>query len=251
MPGAIAIRDLHVSYGANEVIKGVDLDVEPGSVTAIIGPSGCGKSTLLRCVNRLTDLTPGCSVRGDIRLDGEEILKMDPVLLRRRIGMVFQRPNPFPMSIKENVAYGVRAQGGFKGDLRAHAEQVLTTAAIWHEVKGRLGDPAMSLSLGQQQRLCIARALAVSPKVLLMDEPAASLDPRSTSELESSIVAMKGEYTVMIVTHDMREALQVSDYTAYMNEGKIVEFAETRKLFSQPAQEATRQYLREHMVAVG
>ena len=232
MAGTIEISDLHVAYGTNEVIRGIDLTLLPGTVTAIIGPSGCGKSTVLRCLNRLSDLTPGCNVNGGIALDGEDIFRMDPVSLRRRIGMVFQKPNPFPMSIRENVVYGVRAQGGHKGSFMPLVEGSLTSAALWDEVKDRLQDSANALSLGQQQRLCIARALAVSPEVMLMDEPAASLDPISTAALEQSIQAMKGRYTVAIVTHDMHEALRVSDFTVFMYMGKIVEHGETKRLFA-------------------
>jgi phosphate transport system ATP-binding protein len=243
------VRGLRVSYGATEVIRGVDLDFTPGAVTAIIGPSGCGKSTLLRCLNRLTDLTPGCEVSGDITFDGRNVRGMDPVLLRRSVGMVFQKPNPFPMSIKENVAYGVKAQGAHRGSLRGLAQSCLEKAALWEEVRDRLDASAYELSLGQQQRLCIARALAVSPGVILMDEPAASLDPVSTAALEMSIVAMKGEYTVVIVTHDLHEALRVSDYVAFMLAGELVEFGETQTVFDQPSRHETREYLQGRLVA--
>jgi phosphate transport system ATP-binding protein len=243
MAGSVQVSGLHVSYGANDVVRGIDLELLPGTVTAIIGPSGCGKSTVLRCLNRLSDLTAGCQVDGSITLDGDDIFRMDPVRLRRRVGMVFQKPNPFPMSIRENVVYGVRAQGGFKGSFMPLVESSLASAALWDEVRDRLQDSGTSLSLGQQQRLCIARALAVSPEVMLMDEPAASLDPISTLALEQSIMAMKGKYTVAIVTHDMHEAQRVADFTVFMYGGKIVEQGETRHLFESPQRSETREYL--------
>jgi phosphate transport system ATP-binding protein len=248
MAGTVHISGLQVSYGTNDVIRDIDLKLVPGSVTAIIGPSGCGKSTVLRCINRLSDLTAGCKVEGEVLLGTDDIFRMDPVLLRRRVGMVFQKPNPFPMSIRENVVYGVRAQGGHKGSYMPLVEQSLKSAALWDEVKDRLQDTAYALSLGQQQRLCIARALAVSPEVMLMDEPAASLDPISTAALEQSIVAMKGRYTVAIVTHDMHEALRVSDFTVFMLGGKIVEQGETKALFETPRMEETREYLKGRLV---
>jgi phosphate transport system ATP-binding protein len=242
VPGVIELVDLHVSYGTNEVIKGIDLAITPGTVLAVVGSSGCGKTTMLRCLNRMTP--PICKVSGQILLDGESIHKMDPILLRRRVGMVFQKPNPFPMSIKENVLYGVKAQGGRKKSMYNEiVEASLTDAALWDEVKSRLDDSALTLSLGQQQRLCIARALAVSPEVILMDEPAASLDPTSTAELEESIIAMKGAYTVVVVTHDIAEARRVSDYTLYLKDGHVVEHGETEQLFRAPVREETRSYL--------
>jgi len=239
--GAIDIRGLRVAYGRTEVIRGVDLRIAPGQVLAIVGPSGCGKTTLLRCLNRLT--APSCKITGSIALDGEETSRMDPVLLRRRVGMVFQKPNPFPMSIEKNVLYGLRAQGKRKAEDARALESSLTTAALWHEVKTRLDDSAHTLSLGQQQRLCIARAVAVSPEVILMDEPAASLDPDATAELESSIIAMKGRFTVVIVTHDIGEARRVSDAVAYLRGGHLMEFGETEQMFTAPREAATREYL--------
>ncbi len=232
-----------MAFNGTEVIRGIDLTIRPGKVTAIIGPSGCGKTTLLRCLNRLSDLTSTCRIHGRILLDDEDIRAMDPVLLRRRVGMVFQKPNPFPMSIRENVLYGVKAQGNGRGDHDGLLAASLRKAALWDEVKGRLGESALTLSLGQQQRLCIARSLAVAPEVILMDEPAASLDPIATAELEASILAMKGEYTVVIVTHDVQEARRVSDYTAFMYQGQVVEFGETSQIFETPGREATRQYI--------
>ena len=242
MAGVVETKGLRVAYGATEVIKGIDLTIAPGTVLAVVGPSGCGKTTLLRCLNRMT--ASGAKITGEIFLDGEPTLRMDPVLLRRRVGMVFQKPNPFPMSIRENVLYGVKAQGGTKKSVyRDIVETSLTQAALWHEVKDRLDDSAMALSLGQQQRLCIARALSVVPEVILMDEPAASLDPTSTAELEDSIVAMKGAYTVVVVTHDIDEARRVSDHTAYLNAGNVVEFGPTEQVFTDARSAETRAYL--------
>jgi phosphate transport system ATP-binding protein len=211
-------------------------------VTAIIGPSGCGKTTLLRSLNRLSELSNGCKVNGQILLDGENILEMDPMLLRRRIGMVFQRPNPFPKSIKENILYGIKAIK-LKCDHDATVKSCLEKAALWEELKARLHDSAFALSIGQQQRLCIARSLAVSPEVLLLDEPASSLDPVSTIKLESSILAMKGEYTQIIVTHNMNEARKVSDYVAFLFAGDLIEFGETDKIFNHPLKQETEDYI--------
>jgi phosphate transport system ATP-binding protein len=246
-PGTIDVRDLRVSYGDHVVIDAASLSFPAGAVTAIIGPSGCGKTTLLRSLNRLSELTRGCKVGGWIGLDGDNVMKMDPVMLRRRVGMVFQKPNPFPMSIRENVLYGIKAIGMRKVNHRAVVEECLTKAALWDEVKSRLNHGAFTLSLGHQQRLCIARSLAVRPRVILMDEPAASLDPVSTARLEESIVAMKREYTVVVVTHDMQEAKRVSDYTAFMYMGEIVEFGETGQIFQSPVNERTRAYLEGHL----
>ncbi len=241
-PSSIDVRGLHVSYGDNRVLKGVDIAYPPGKVTAIIGPSGCGKTTLLRCLNRLSELTAGCKVTGEILLDGDNVLKMDAMLLRRKVGMVFQKPNPFPKSVKENVLYGVKAMR-MNADQDALVRHCLEKAALWDEVQSRLGDHAYGLSLGQQQRLCMARTLAISPKVILMDEPAASLDPMSTSKLEQSILSMKGQYTQVIVTHNMQQALRVSDYAAFMYLGEIVEYGETRQIFENPQKAQTREYV--------
>ena len=241
---------LHISYGGREVLKGIAVPIAKGKVTAIVGPSGCGKTTLLRSLNRLTDLNASCKVEGRITLDGEDCISMDPVLLRRRVGMVFQKPNPFPMSIRDNVLYGVEAQGKKKSTHDDLVESSLRRAVIWDEVKDRLGDSALNLSGGQQQRVCIARTLAVSPEVVLMDEPAGSLDPRSTLLLEESITAMRGDYTVVIVTHDVPEARRVSDYLAFLYEGRVVEFGETAQLFSDPREQATKDYLAGGLVTV-
>ena len=234
---------LHIAYGSTEVLKGIDIPIARGKVTAIVGPSGCGKTTFLRSLNRLTDLTSSCQATGRISLDGEDCMSMDPVLLRRRVGMVFQRPNPFPMSIRGNVLYGVQAQGNGHGNHDDLVESSLRKAVIWNEVKDRLSHSALNLSGGQQQRICIARTLAVSPEVVLMDAPAGSLDPRSTLQLEESILAMRGEYTVVIVTHDVPQARRVSDFLAFLYEGRVVEFGETDRLFRDPREEATRDYL--------
>ena len=243
MPSTIDVKELHVSYNGNEVIKGIDLSIPPEKVTAIIGPSGCGKTTFLRCLNRLSERTKGCKTRGRICLNGEDIQQLDPILLRRRVGMVFQKPNPFPMSVRENVLYGIKANHHRKGDYGSLVESSLVKAALWEELKDRLEDNAFVLSLGQQQRLCIARSLATSPDVILMDEPASSLDPISKSQLESSILSIKGEYTVIIVTHNMQEALRVSDYIAFIWLGELVEFGETNKVFESPRREETREYI--------
>jgi phosphate transport system ATP-binding protein len=240
--GGIEVEGLEVRYGDNTVVKGIDIAFKPGKVTAIIGPSGCGKTTLLRTLNRMSELTPGCSVSGQILLDGEDILKMDPMLLRRRVGMVFQKPNPFPKSIRENVLYGVKAIK-LKVDHEATVQSCLERAGLWGELKNRLHDSAFGLSLGQQQRLCIARTMAVSPEVILLDEPASSLDPVSTATVETSILAMKGSYTQAIVTHNMAQARKVSDYTAFVYLGKLVEYGETKKIFESPDMPETREYI--------
>jgi phosphate transport system ATP-binding protein len=242
-PNVMETRGLHLAYSGREVLRGVSVPIVKGRVTAIVGPSGCGKTTLLRSLNRLTDLSANCRVTGQILLDGENSLEMDPIQLRRRVGMVFQRPNPFPMSIRDNVLYGVQAQGRRKADVDDLVETSLRKAVIWDEVKDRLKDSALTLSGGQQQRICIARTLAVSPEVVLMDEPASSLDPRSTAKLEEGILAMRGDYTVVIVTHELSQAHRVADYLAFIYEGQIVEYGETGQMFDQPKEDATRDYL--------
>jgi phosphate transport system ATP-binding protein len=242
MASAMQVHKLIAGYNGTTVLKGINLEFFPGKVTALIGPSGCGKTTLLRCLNRMNELTKGSRVQGQMKLDGEDISDMDPILLRRKVGMVFQKPNPFPMSVRENVLYGVKA-ANLKVDLDEVVKSSLEKAAIWEELKNRLGDNALGLSLGQQQRVCIARSLAISPRVVLMDEPAASLDPSSASKVESSIMALKGEYTVVIVTHNMQQARRISDYTAFMFLGEIVEFGQTDQVFDAPHRLETRDYI--------
>lgn len=242
MPSRIDIRDLCVCYDDKPVIKDLSLSIPPGKVTAIIGPSGCGKTTLLRTLNRLSELYQGCRVEGEVCLDQTDVLRLDPILLRRQVGMVFQKPNPFPMSIKENVLYGVKA-ARLKLDLPAIIQSSLRKAALWDEVKDRMNDNALGLSLGQQQRLCMARTLAVSPRVILMDEPTASLDPSSAAQIETTIRAMRGEYTIVIVTHNMRQAWQVADYTAFVYQGDLIEFGETADLFERPRNSLTKDYI--------
>ena len=215
-------------------------------MTAIIGPSGCGKSTFLRCLNRMNDLVDGCRTEGLLALDGIDIYRknLDIVELRRRVGMVFQRPNPFPKSIYDNVAYGVRVKGRCpKNELDEIVESSLRKAALWDEVKDRLQQNAMGMSGGQQQRLCIARALAIKPEVLLMDEPCSALDPKSTSRIEDLIGELSGEYTIAIVTHNMQQASRVSDYTAFFYEGNLIEFGATKDIFTHPKQKSTNDYI--------
>lgn len=235
-----------VFYRANPAVKSVSLAFAAGQVTAIIGPSGCGKSTLLRAINRMNDLVPGCRVDGELRLDGHHIYSptIDVVTLRRRVGMVFQKPNPFPKTIFDNVAYGPRLHRKTSPrDLAEIVERSLTGAALWDEVKDRLSQNALGLSGGQQQRLCIARALAVDPEILLMDEPTSALDPRATLRIEDLIDDLKGKYTIIIVTHNMQQAARVSDHTAFMYEGNLVEFGRTPQLFTTPREKQTEDYI--------
>jgi len=235
-----------VFYGANEAVKSVTFDIPAGHVTAIIGPSGCGKSTFLRAVNRMNDLIPSCTTGGKLMFDGENVYgqQIDVVALRRRIGMVFQKPNPFPKSVFDNVAYGPRLHT--RQNRLQVAESVQRScehAALWDEVKDRLEENALGLSGGQQQRLCIARALAVDPEILLMDEPTSALDPRSTARIEDLISALRGEYTIIIVTHNMQQAARVSDFTAFMYEGELVEFGPTKQIFTKPREKRTEDYI--------
>lgn len=242
----VAAKNFSVFYGNFHAVKNVDVEFKRGRVTAIIGPSGCGKSTFLRCINRMNDLVDGCRTEGLLSLDGIDIYhkRLDVVELRRRVGMVFQRPNPFPKSIYDNVAYGVRLKGGVsKGELDAIVETSLKRAALWSEVKDRLDSNALGMSGGQQQRLCIARALAISPEVLLMDEPCSALDPKSTSRIEDLIGELAGDYTIAIVTHNMQQAARVSDCTAFFYEGNLVEFGATDKIFTNPQNKATNDYI--------
>jgi len=242
----VEARDFHFSYGATHVLKGISLGVARHAVTAIIGPSGCGKSTFLRAINRMHDLLPGVSHSGDLLLDGVSVYDRgrDAVDLRRRVGMVFQRPNPFPKSIFDNVAYGpVVNRLVSHRDLPDLVEKCLRQAALWDEVKDRLDEPGTGLSGGQQQRLCIARALANAPEVLLMDEPCSALDPIATQKVEELIFELKHHYTIAIVTHNMQQAARVSDYTGFFDRGVLVEFGETQQLFTAPAQERTEAYI--------
>jgi phosphate transport system ATP-binding protein len=241
----IVVEQLSAFFGKAEVVRSVTATIPALSVTAVIGPSGCGKSTLLRCLNRMHELTPGARVAGSVRLDGRDIQggDVDPVLLRRRVGMVFQRPNPFPtMSIVDNVSAGLRLNG-IRGDHDAAVEQCLRQAALWDEVKDRLKAPAISLSGGQQQRLCIARALAVQPEVLLMDEPTSALDPIATAKVEDLIHELKARYTIVIVTHNMQQAARVSDQTAFMYMGELVEMGPTEQIFTNPRESRTEDYI--------
>ncbi len=242
----VEARAFSVFYGEHEAVKGVNLRIPCGQVTAVIGPSGCGKSTFLRAVNRMNDLIPGCRTAGDLLFDGQNIYggNVDAAVLRRRIGMVFQKPNPFPKSIYDNVAYGPRLHGmAGKSDLDGIVEESLRGAALWEEVKDRLGKNALGLSGGQAQRLCLARALAVRPEILLMDEPTSALDPKATSRIEDLIVQLRGRYTIAIVTHNMQQAARVSDMTAFFYEGNLVEFGVTTELFTRPREKQTEDYI--------
>ncbi len=241
----MTIHNMDLYYGSFHALKNVNLDIPEKKITAFIGPSGCGKSTLLKSLNRMNDLVEGCKITGDIRLDGEDIYNgMDVNLLRKRVGMVFQKPNPFPMSIYDNIAYGPRTHGiRNKAQLDEIVERSLRGAAIWDEVKDRLRKSAMGLSGGQQQRLCIARALAVEPEVLLMDEPTSALDPISTSRIEDLAEELSENYTIIMVTHNMQQASRISDKTAFFLLGEVVEYNDTRQLFSLPQDKRTEDYI--------
>ena len=236
---------MNLYYSDFHALKDVNLDIEPNKITTFIGPSGCGKSTLLKSLNRMNDLVEGCRIEGDIRLDGEDIYgDMDVNLLRKRVGMVFQKANPFPMSIYDNIAYGPRTHGiRSKEKLDDIVEKSLRDAAIWEETKDRLKKSALGMSGGQQQRLCIARALAVQPEVLLMDEPTSALDPISTSKIEDLALELKKNYTIVIVTHNMQQAVRISDNTAFFLLGEMVEYGNTQKLFSKPFDKRTEDYI--------
>ena len=240
-----AIHNMDLYYNTFHALKNINLELPEHEVSAFIGPSGCGKSTLLKSLNRMNDLVEGCKITGDIRLDGEDIYgDMDVNLLRKRVGMVFQKANPFPMSIYDNIAYGPRTHGiHSKAKLDEIVENSLRSAAIWDEVKDRLTKSALGMSGGQQQRLCIARALAVQPEVLLMDEPTSALDPISTSKVEDLVLSLKKDYTIIIVTHNMQQATRVSDRTAFFLLGEVVEYAETEQLFSKPQDQRTEDYI--------
>ena len=241
----ITISDLDLYYGGFQALKKIEMNIPYNEITALIGPSGCGKSTLLKTLNRMNDLVENCRITGSIRLDDEEIYGgMDVSLLRKRVGMVFQKPNPFPMSIYDNIAFGPRTHGvRSRLKLDEIVEKSLCDAAIWEEVKDRLKKSALSLSGGQQQRLCIARALAVEPEVLLMDEPTSALDPISTSKIEDLAVQLKGNYSIVIVTHNMQQAARISDKTAFFLLGDMVEYNDTDKIFSMPADKRTEDYI--------
>lgn len=242
----IDVSNMDLYYGDFHALKNINLSIDANEVTAFIGPSGCGKSTLLKSINRMNDLVPGCRITGEMLLDGENIYggKMDVNRLRKRVGMVFQKPNPFPMSIYDNIAYGPRTHGvRSKAKLDDIVEQSLRQAAIWDEVKDRLKKSALGMSGGQQQRLCIARALAVQPEVLLMDEPTSALDPISTSKIEDLAVELKKDYTIVMVTHNMQQAARISDKTAFFLLGELVEYGETEQIFSMPKDKRTEDYI--------
>ena len=254
-PGfCMELENVGISYGGNEAVKGVYMHIPRGKVTAFIGPSGCGKSTVLRALNRMNDLIDGCTLKGRVIFDGQDLYapQVDPVEVRRRIGMVFQKPNPFPKSIYENIAFGARING-YRGDMDELVERSLRKAAIWDETKDKLKESGYALSGGQQQRLCIARAIAIEPEVILMDEPCSALDPISTLKIEEMMHELKKSYTIVIVTHNMQQAVRVSDLTGFFNvtpkadgDGKVgclEEFAETETIFNAPSQQATQDYV--------
>ena len=241
----LTISNMELYYGDFKALKGINLNIQANEITAFIGPSGCGKSTLLKSLNRMNDLVEGCRITGSILLDGEDIYgDMDINLLRKRVGMVFQKPNPFPMSVYDNIAYGPPTHGiHSKAQLDDIVEKSLRDAAIWDELKDRLKKSALGLSGGQQQRLCIARALAVQPEVLLMDEPTSALDPISTSKIEDLAVELKKDYTIVMVTHNMQQAARISDKTAFFLLGEVIEFGETEQIFSMPKNKKTEDYI--------
>ena len=242
----ISVKDLDLYYGNLKALKNINIEIEPNEITAFIGPSGCGKSTLLRCLNRMNDLVEGCKIEGNVLLDGTDIYgkNVDVNLLRKKVGMVFQKPNPFPMSIYDNIAYGPRTHGiKNKAQLDEIVETSLKNAAIWDECKDRLKSSALGMSGGQQQRLCIARALACQPEVILMDEPTSALDPISTSKIEELVLELKKKYTVVIVTHNMQQAVRISDKTAFFLLGDLVEYGQTDQIFSVPKDKRTENYI--------
>ena len=246
MPAILSAHDLNLWYGAHQALHNITIDIPEKSITALIGPSGCGKSTFLKSLNRMNDLVEGCRISGNIKLDGVDIYKdkMDVNVLRKRVGMVFQKPNPFPMSIYDNIAYGPRLHGSpKKTELDEIVERSLRGAALWDEVKDRLKKSALGLSGGQQQRLCIARALSVEPEVLLMDEPTSALDPGSTIRIENLMAELRKNYTVVIVTHNMQQAVRISDKTAFFLIGEMVEFGETEQVFARPVDRRTEDYI--------
>lgn len=241
----IKIENLNLWYGEKQALMNVSMQIPKNSVTALIGPSGCGKSTFIRCLNRMNDLINNCRIEGKVTIEGKDIYgpDVDVVELRKDVGMVFQKPNPFPMSIYDNVAYGPRIHGANRKDLDGIVEQALRSAAIWDEISDRIKSPALSLSGGQQQRLCIARTLAVKPKTILFDEPTSALDPISTLRIEDLIMNLKKYYTIVIVTHNMQQAARVSDETAFFLSGEVVEFDETKTIFTSPRDKRTEDYI--------
>jgi phosphate transport system ATP-binding protein len=241
---AVQVKNLNAYYGSNQALKEITMDIKKNEVTAIIGPSGCGKSTLIRCFNRMNDFIDNFRIEGEILINGADIYEADPVELRKRVGMVFQKPNPFPKSIYENIAYGPRIHGvNDRSMLDPIVEESLREAALYDEVKDRLHENALNLSGGQQQRLCIARALAVNPGIILFDEPCSALDPLATAKIEDLIAELKRSYTVVIVTHNMQQAARVSDFTAFLYLGELVEYDATKKLFERPDKELTERYI--------
>ncbi|GHT80849.1 phosphate import ATP-binding protein PstB 3 [Actinomycetota bacterium] len=242
----VKISELNLFYGEFQALKDINMVIDHNEITAFIGPSGCGKSTLLKSLNRMNDLVPGCKIKGTIKLDGDNIYKkFDVNNLRKRVGMVFQKPNPFPMSIYDNVAYGPRTHGTKKrAELDAIVEKALRDAALWDDVKDKLKQSALALSGGQQQRLCIARAIAVEPEVLLMDEPTSALDPISTQAIEELCVKLKKQYTIVIVTHNMQQAHRIADKTAFFYLGELIEYGNTKQIFNDPQKKETRRYIK-------
>lgn len=243
----IELQDVSCFYGSFRAVRNVDLKVARQRITALIGPSGCGKSTLIRTMNRMNDLVPGYRTEGRVFLDGQDLFgrEVDPVAVRRRVGMVFQKPNPFPKSVYENVAFGAKLNG-YKGDMSELVERSLRRAALWDDVKDKLGQSGMALSGGQQQRLCIARTIAIEPEVILMDEPCSALDPRSTLQIEDLMAELKRDYTIVIVTHNMQQAKRLSDVTAFFHVGELVECGKTEAIFDAPQKQLTREYITGH-----
>lgn len=241
----IKVENLNLWYGEKQALKNISMQIPKNSVTALIGPSGCGKSTFIRCLNRMNDLIKSCRIEGKVLIEDKNVYgtDVDVVELRKQVGMVFQKPNPFPMSIYDNVAYGPRIHGVNKKDLDSVVEDALRSAALWSEISDRLKSPALSLSGGQQQRLCIARTLAIKPRVILLDEPCSALDPISTSRIEELIMNLKKDYTLVIVTHNMQQAARISDYTGFFLMGELIEFGQTRQIFHNPREKSTEDYI--------
>ena len=241
----IEVKDLNLWYGDKQALKNVSIQIPKNSVTAFIGPSGCGKSTFIRCLNRMNDLIKSCRIEGEVSIEGKDIYGpgVDVVDLRKQIGMVFQKPNPFPMSIYDNIAYGPRIHGVNKKDIEGVVEHALRSAALWDEISDRIRSSALSLSGGQQQRLCIARTMAVKPEIILFDEPCSALDPISTAKIEELIMNLKKDYTIVIVTHNMQQAARISDHTAFFLMGELIEFGKTRQIFENPAEKSTEDYI--------